>query len=58
MGRQPNISFANLFDTVMLTVWHKSAKKKKKAVNDNVFLTEKRGKKLKKKCIIRILVVN
>ena len=27
MGRQPNISFANLFDTVMLTVWHKSAKK-------------------------------
>lgn len=57
MGRQPNISFANLFDTVMLTVWHKSAKKKN-AVNDNVFLTDKRGKKLKKKCIIRILVVN
>lgn len=48
MGRQPNISFANLFDTVMLTVWHKSAKKKKNAVNDNVFLTDKRGKKLKK----------
>ena len=28
MGRQLNISFANLFATVTLTVWDKSAKKK------------------------------